>query len=54
MNDAWNRRAVNTGIRHAHGLFTKVADSDDWLDRSALRGGVSDGTPSAIFELTSI
>lgn len=27
--------AVNTGIDHATGLYFKVVDSDDWLDRSA-------------------
>jgi glycosyltransferase involved in cell wall biosynthesis len=27
--------AVNTGIRNAQGLYFKVVDSDDWLDRSA-------------------
>ncbi len=28
--------AVNAGIRHAKGLYYKVLDSDDWLDREAL------------------
>lgn len=28
--------AVNAGIRNAKGLFYKVLDSDDWLDREAL------------------
>lgn len=29
--------AVNTGLRHAAGLFFKVVDSDDWVSISALR-----------------
>lgn len=29
--------AVNTGIRHASGLFFKVVDSDDWLSISAYK-----------------
>ena len=28
--------AVNTGLRHATGLYFKVVDSDDWVDESAL------------------
>lgn len=28
--------AVNTGLKHATGLYYKVLDSDDWFDRSAL------------------
>ncbi len=28
---------VNQGIRHARGKYFKVVDSDDWLDRDALR-----------------
>ena len=28
--------AVNTGLRNAKGLYYKVLDSDDWLDREAL------------------
>ena len=28
--------AVNTGLREARGLFFRVVDSDDWLDRDAL------------------
>lgn len=28
--------AVNAGLRHASGLYFKVLDSDDWLDREAL------------------
>lgn len=28
--------AVNTGLQHATGLYFKVVDSDDWLDRVAL------------------
>lgn len=28
--------AVNTGLRNAKGLYYKVLDSDDWLDRDAL------------------
>ncbi len=28
--------AVNTGLRNAKGLYFKVLDSDDWLDREAL------------------
>ncbi|MFC6333391.1 glycosyltransferase family 2 protein [Paenibacillus septentrionalis] len=27
--------AVNTGIRHAHGFYIKVVDSDDWVDTKA-------------------
>ncbi|MCI9125019.1 MAG: glycosyltransferase family 2 protein [Eubacterium sp.] len=27
--------AVNTGIRHAKGLYFKVVDSDDWVDRES-------------------
>src|SRR5690606_30015222 len=27
--------AVNTGIRHARGLYIKVVDSDDWVDTRA-------------------
>lgn len=29
--------AVNTGLRHATGLFFKVVDSDDWVSISALK-----------------
>lgn len=29
--------AVNTGLRHAQGLFFKVVDSDDWVSISAYR-----------------
>ena len=28
--------AVNTGLKHATGLYFKVVDSDDWVDESAL------------------
>lgn len=28
--------AVNTGIRHAKGMYYKVVDSDDWLDEESL------------------
>jgi len=28
---------VNQGIRHAHGMYYKVVDSDDWLNTEALR-----------------
>lgn len=28
--------AVNTGLKHATGLYFKVLDSDDWFDQSAL------------------
>ena len=28
--------AVNAGLRNAKGLYYKVLDSDDWLDRDAL------------------
>jgi glycosyltransferase involved in cell wall biosynthesis len=28
--------AINEGLKHANGLFFKVVDSDDWLDRAAL------------------
>ena len=28
--------AVNTGLAHATGLYFKVVDSDDWLDRDAM------------------
>ncbi len=28
--------AVNAGLRHASGLYYKVLDSDDWLDRESL------------------
>lgn len=28
--------AVNAGLRHASGLYFKVLDSDDWLDRESL------------------
>ena len=26
-------QAVNTGLKHATGLYFKVVDSDDWLDK---------------------
>ena len=29
--------AVNTGLRHASGLFFKVVDSDDWVSISAYK-----------------
>ena len=29
--------AVNTGLKHATGLYFKVVDSDDWVDESALK-----------------
>ena len=29
--------AVNTGLRHATGLFFKVVDSDDWVSNSAFK-----------------
>ena len=29
--------AVNTGIRNASGLYFKVVDSDDWVDKDAYR-----------------
>ena len=29
--------AVNTGIAHATGVYFKVVDSDDWLDREAYK-----------------
>ena len=29
-------QAVNTGLKHATGLYFKVLDSDDWFDRAAL------------------
>lgn len=29
--------AVNTGLRHAKGLFFKVVDSDDWVSISAFK-----------------
>ena len=29
--------AVNTGLRHASGLFFKVVDSDDWVSISAFK-----------------
>lgn len=29
--------AVNTGLRHATGLFFKVVDSDDWVSISAFK-----------------
>lgn len=28
--------AVNTGLRHAKGIYYKVVDSDDWLDKESL------------------
>ena len=28
--------AVNTGLRNAEGIYFKVLDSDDWLDRDSL------------------
>ncbi len=44
--------AVNTGLREASGVYFKVVDSDDWLDRTALRqvlailrGFIADGNP---------
>lgn len=42
--------AVNTGLKNANGIYFKVLDSDDWMDREALlkildvlRGFVQDG-----------
>jgi glycosyltransferase involved in cell wall biosynthesis len=29
--------AVNTGLKHAKGMFFKVLDSDDWLDEDSLK-----------------
>ena len=29
--------AVNTGIAHATGVYFKVVDSDDWLDKEAYK-----------------
>ena len=29
-------QAVNTGLKHATGLYFKVVDSDDWVDEDAL------------------
>ena len=29
--------AVNTGLKHAEGLYFKVVDSDDWLDEEAMQ-----------------
>ncbi len=29
--------AVNTGLEHASGIYFKVVDSDDWLDRGSLK-----------------
>ncbi len=29
-------QAVNTGLKHATGLYFKVLDSDDWFDQSSL------------------
>lgn len=44
--------AVNTGLRNATGLYYKVVDSDDWVDKDAylkvletLKKLVNDGTP---------
>ena len=44
--------AVNTGLKHATGLYYKVVDSDDWVDADAykkvletLRKLIADGTP---------
>lgn len=44
--------AVNTGLREARGLYFKVVDSDDWVDKDAypevlatLRRLVNEGTP---------
>ena len=31
-------QAVNTGLANASGLYFKVVDSDDWLDRRATGG----------------
>ncbi len=43
--------AINAGLDHAQGVYLKVVDADDWLDREAfaalvatLRGFVADGT----------
>lgn len=48
--------AVNTGLKNASGLFFKVVDSDDWLDREVLprvlkklREQVMAGTPVDMF-----
>lgn len=48
--------AVNTGLKNATGLFFKVVDSDDWLDRDVLpkvlkklREQVMAGTPVDMF-----
>ena len=48
--------AVNTGISNASGIYFKVVDSDDWLDKTAyektlsvLRSTVEDGTSLDMF-----
>ena len=48
--------AVNTGIRHASGVYYKVIDSDDWADTDALKQVVAKlkeleekGTPVDLF-----
>ena len=35
QENAGHGGAVNTGLKHATGLFFKVVDSDDWVDASA-------------------
>ena len=35
QENAGHGGAVNTGIKHATGLFFKVVDSDDWVDLEA-------------------
>ncbi len=49
-------QAVNTGMKHATGLYYKVIDSDDWADRTSLLMVIErmkqleeDGTPVDMF-----
>ena len=37
QENAGHGGAVNTGLKHASGLFFKVVDSDDWVDLEAYR-----------------
>lgn len=37
QNNGGHGEAVNSGLRHATGLYYKVVDSDDWLDADSLK-----------------